>query len=71
MELDWSDILGQDTMPIAQNANSHVARDSNSPRSLFSFKKLVLVLVSLALGYVVGIRLWGRFLVWRERSYKL
>lgn len=71
MELDRSDILGQDTMPIAQDAAFHVARDGNSSRSLFSVKKLFFVLVALFLGYVAAIRLWRRFLLWRERSYKL
>ena len=68
MDLDRSDILGQDTMPVVQDSNFLVARDSNS---LLSVKKLFFLCLTLSLIYVAGIRLWKRFLLWRERSYKL
>ncbi|KAF9534629.1 hypothetical protein CPB83DRAFT_878985 [Crepidotus variabilis] len=63
MESDSSDILGQKTMPVA--------RMSNSQRSSFSTTKLAFYGVALLVSYAVGQRLWKRFLLWRERSYKL
>ncbi|KAF5388408.1 hypothetical protein D9615_000656 [Tricholomella constricta] len=65
MDGDSSDILGGPTFPNA--------RDAQSGRwSGLSFGvKSAFVLAVLLVLYVVGIRAWETFLVWREKAYKL
>ncbi|KAG5639681.1 hypothetical protein H0H81_005864 [Sphagnurus paluster] len=65
MEGDSSDILGGPTFPHA--------RDSHSGAwSGLSFGlKSTFVIAALLSFYVICIRIWETFLVWREKSYKL
>lgn len=63
MEHDASDLLGQNTMPNASGARTGFF-------SLSLGQSIGTAVVVIAL-YTVGLRLWRRVLLWRERSYKL
>ncbi|KAF9006704.1 hypothetical protein BDQ17DRAFT_1352230 [Cyathus striatus] len=63
MDVDTSDILGQQTYPKV--------KEDFAGRSGLSFTTSAFVLAGLLAAYVLGIQIWERVLVWRERSYKL
>ncbi|KAF8958468.1 hypothetical protein BDZ97DRAFT_1442154 [Flammula alnicola] len=63
MQHDSSDILGQDTMPTV-NASRTGGFPLTLGQTIFTF----IVLFGI---YIIGLRLWKRVLLWRERSYKL
>jgi hypothetical protein len=61
MDDDTSDILGGPTLPVPRNAK---------PGSFSGLSVFLVIPVALFL-FVVGARIWERFQIWREKSYKL
>jgi len=62
MDRDSSDILGQKTMPVAPGSKAG---------SWFSVGNLFFISAAIVVSYAIGLRLWQRVQLWRERSYKL